>query len=496
MEVTYPQSTALAQGRAALRLPLTAAVALSALVGLYVVLVPSVHLAPGMDLFNGKRLLQLGLLAGAALVLLVLKQMRTGWLRTFAELPLAARAGLGAVFVLGVVSALRAPLPRYALLEVGHFVLLFALAVAVAQVCRQHPALRDRVLVGVVVLSAMLYVVTFSVGYASHLWAGTLLWPDAVTGFANIRFFNQYQTWTLPLLVAAPVLLGGRSRLLRAALYLPAACWWMLLFASGGRGTSIAVVGAMVAVGLLFRQAAWPWLKRQLVVFAGGSVLFVLLFKVLVVTQDSLLERNLSGGGRLTAWGDALGLLREAPLLGVGPMHYAYFPFDALWGHPHNALLQWGAEWGALSLLLVIGLTGWGLWAWTQHAHRRLKRERDEAFLMRVALTAALLAGAAHALVSGLLVMPLSQLLLVLVVGWAWSLMPRRERSLERPARWKHGALGLVVALALCFVVSGAAQDVGRLEERQATFVQHHAESSGLHTRIFPRYWQQGYFGY
>lgn len=484
--------------RAALRQPAVAfGAALLVLVGGYVALVPSLHLAPGMTLFNGKRALQLVVLGGVAAWLLFSKPSRTAWLEAFGRLPAAARFMLAALGSLGLASALRAPLPAYALLEVGHCALLVGVAGAVAAAAHRMPRAASTAIVGVMALGAGLYALTFAVGYGLHLAGDAVaLWPNAHTGFANIRFFNQYQTWTLPFIVAAPALLAGRSRLLRGGLFGLAMLWWALLIASGGRGAMLAAGASSVAVLCIFRRSAWPWLKGQFAACAGGAALFALSFKAVTSTQASLLERSMSDGRRFVAWGDALETMANSPLLGVGPLHYAYHPFGNIWASPHSAPLRWGAEWGLPALALLVALTGWGLWAWMRQtradtASARHSEGEPRVALLRVAVAAALLAGGAHAWVSGLLSTPMSQMLLALVMGWAWGLHRFGEPAEAKPRRAAHRMVQGVLVAALIAVGWGASRDIFRLEEKQERFIEQEQPA-----RLWPRYWQQGFIGY
>jgi len=109
---------------------------------------------------------------------------------------------------------------------------------------------------------------------------------------------------------------------------------------------------------------------------------------------------------------------------------------------------------------------------------------------VRIGLVAAVLAGAAHAMVSGLLVTPVSQIFLALFGGWAWG-------------RYQHDRVSPTVSsrsaqLVLCVLLVGAVGVVGErsvrglsnTETRQSTFVEM-ADRPGFS----PRYWQQGYIG-
>jgi hypothetical protein len=151
--------------------------------------------------------------------------------------------------------------------------------------------------------------------------------------------------------------------------------------------------------------------------------------------QSSTLHRFVAGGdsGRWELWSGATRLLLEHPLLGLGPQHYAYYA-GANGAHPHNAALQLASEWGTPAALAFLFLAVLGLRKlWTS-----LRATQDDCDPpeqgIRFALSASILAAAFHANLSGLLVMPLSQVGGCLVMAWM-SAELRWQRSGETTAR-------------------------------------------------------------
>lgn len=491
MNSAASRNGAWAWGLDAVRPPATGTV-LVVLMGLYVVLVPSVTLLPDVEPYDAKRLLQLVLLGANALFLLGSSALRAGWLDVWSGLPRLLRAVLGALLALGLLSSAVAAAPRYALLEVAHLGLLFALALSVAALRRRGRGLTDDVLLGVVVMSAACYLLSVTVGYVmAQVLPGFGIWPDAYTGFSSVRFFNQFQTFTLPLIVL-PALLWAGTRRTRLVWLGVAACWWMLLFASGGRGAALAMVFALVATPLLLRRRAIGWLGAQLRAAAAGAGLYFVFFKLLADSGADLLHRaSLDDSWRFIMWRHAADLMQANPVLGVGPMHYAYHPFEDYAAHPHNAVLQWGAEWGVPALLLFVLVGGWGLTALirrTRAVGLVQAAARTDAF--RVALVAAALAAALHALLDGLFVMPLSQVMMALLIGWALGLHGAHVPGAVRPQQAPGARLvlqgGLLVAVAV--VAWGVTPEATRLETRQQAYIQ-----SVPMRNLWPRYWQQGY---
>jgi len=439
--------------------------------------------------------LQIAALLAVGGILLVSLTIRKRWLGIFSELPFQARWGLGAVFVLGVFSATLAPAPFYAFLELGHFVLLFVAAGGLASAVRQAPKQTERVLLGAVVISVLLYAVYFAVRYG-----GSLAFPrlevgrETITGFANTRFFNQYQTWTLPLLAGAALAVPRRWGVGRYAVFSLTALWWTLVLASNVRGTVIAMGVASIGVWLLFRKQARHWLLTQAAAVLAGSVLYFFAFYLVgdAAPQFAARMQHVDGESwRIQRWLTTIELTALHPWLGVGPMHFAWPPFHFEPGaHPHNAFLQWMVEWGIPSTVLMTGMGVWGGWRWMQQEREEAKVADARSNAVRVALVASVLAGAAHAMVSGLLVMPVSQMLLVLVGGWAWGRFQHRTSTSSMSASIPAQAVLCVLLVGSIGVVGSSLQDLTTIEERRSAFLE-----ATERNRLAPRYWTQGYIG-
>ncbi|MCS3858330.1 hypothetical protein [Salinibacter ruber] len=245
----------------------------------YIIFAPSLSALPDIGPFNEKRALQIGLLLAVGAVFLAFPAVRRYWLVEVCNLHVSPWWGLGLVLTGGVLSSLRAPATFYAFLEVGHFLLLFVMAGVIAAVVRRSPQQTDRWILGAVALSTMLYAVFFGVGYGMHLTNEEIkIWPSNGTNYANIRFFNHYQTWTLPLLGGILLSIPKDWNIARGGVLGLIALWWALIFASNVRGTIVAMGVAAVGVGLLFRRHAKPWLLVQAAGLLAGIGLYYLLF--------------------------------------------------------------------------------------------------------------------------------------------------------------------------------------------------------------------------
>jgi O-antigen ligase len=144
---------------------------------------------------------------------------------------------------------------------------------------------------------------------------------------------------------------------------------------------------------------------------------------------------TLTGQGRI--WGESLERFLQAPGLGEGPGMLARSPGLGGWGaHPHNSVMLVAAETGLVGLVSVGLRVGRGLWQLP-----RLPADRRPWAL-------ALLSGGFHSLLSGTIIMPASQALLVLALAMG---LPRPdEGDAARPQRPAVGlALAVVGAAAL-----------------------------------------------
>jgi O-antigen ligase len=465
------------------------------LIGGYVLIIPSVSFIPTLDPYNEKRVLQIGLLLTVGVVLLAFKEPRRAWLTTFGRLPRFARGGLAVVLGLGLLSSALAPAPFYAVLEVAHVVLLFVAAGAVASVVRRGQDQLQWVLLGTVVLSGLLYAVYFAASYAAFVVIpGLDVGRETVSGFANIRHFNQYQTWSLPLLIGGVLAVPSRRAGVRGLVLGLAALWWTLVFASGVRATMLAVAGASLIAWAVFRSRAHRWMGVQLLAVLLGGVIYFFAFYLVGEQAPQVVDRLNQEGGyswRLQRWRTCLELVTTHPWLGGGPMHFAWPPFHFEPGaHPHNAFLQWLAEWGVPSTVLMSGMIIWGGWQWMQQENEEASTASPRSNAVRVALVASLLAGTAHAMVSGLLVMPVSQILLVLVGGWAWGRFQYRSTTPETSVSVGAQAAFCVLLIASIGIVGSSLQALKTIKERRSAFLE-----AVERNKLSPRYWAQGYIG-
>jgi len=270
--------------------------------------------------------------------------------------------------------------------------------------------------------------------------------------FQNPRFFAQWMTWVLPLLA----LVHTRARAARSGTkLLEATVWatwstaWAFAFLAAGRGTFVAQAAAALIVLVAFGRGAVPWLTAYGAAALTGVVVYFASALVFPHTWSQLSEiavrlASFSDSGRFEIWRATLRMIAAAPLLGAGPRAMAY-DLALPVAHPHSSLLQWASEWGVPAALLAACALVCGLSAWMRRQRARLSAATTDADTVAVVSIAAALVGAAlHSLVCGVLVMPISQLMLVLTAGCALGIDSNpRSRAIE--PRWWAATVAFVV---------------------------------------------------
>jgi putative inorganic carbon (HCO3(-)) transporter len=409
---------------------------------------------------------------------------------------------LAAFFALGVASSLGAFSLRHALYEWSILLLLLlAAALLAAELARTgtkglHTLLRGVVVVGI------LYSLRMALMYAAILGSGVQSSFSALAvGFSNERFFNHAQTALLPLVVLLYLQTPKGSRWRRAAFAL-AACWWSYLFLSEARASILGLAAGCALVFLTRRAHARSFLKAMALSALAGVVVYVLAFVLLPVLMGrqpfgavmNVVQRTAANptSDRMLMWRLCLELIAAHPWLGVGPHHFAHQQAALGWGaHPHDFLLQIGAEWGLPALLCLLAAIGIGMRGLVRSAGRIAEADLPGQQTLAVLLaagTAILVDG----LFSGVLVMPQSQIAIVLYLacaaGWMRSLDKRPARHAGKPLRWLTSSLAV---LALCGLAYGVAPSIEGHASHAPLTPAEQARNPGVQ---WPRLWEAGHF--
>jgi O-antigen ligase len=429
--------------------------------------------------YNIQRIAEILVLGAMALLLILSAGQRIRWIDTFRQLPELGRLGIVAFFGLGVVSTLQSALPRYAFLETGLFALLLLSALAISSAISQDEKGIPEKLIWIVFASITFYSIVFFINFFLPFCNNTLS-----PGFSNLRLLAQFQAWTLPLITLPLFLLPKSPKNLRGLIYLVAVLWWSIAFFNSAKGMFIGLLSSGLVILLLMRERdSRRWLSVQITVLILGLALFFILSQT--TTQGGYLTNiEVSYGSRLTLWRESLQYIIQHPLLGIGPLHLSNH-YNGLGAHPHNSLLQIAAEWGVPAALIVLLLFIYGGHAW-------LRQSIANQTATRLALTSSLCSGAIYSLTSGVIVMPLSQIMMALVTGLTLGIYQGEKKIIENVSRPFHWLLIIATLLVVIRFTSVLFPEVLHLSRDEFVWIATH--STDGHIRLHPRFWQQGWF--
>lgn len=373
------------------------------------------------SLYDGARLFELAILTLLGLVYLLDPNLRNAIYALLLAIPTRDRLSLATLILLAGASAFHSRLVSLAWTEITLFFLLLLFALICATLASNNKQFIDRIFVASIAASTLLFAMHFVLAYSAALNAGsTFDWVTPFVTFANIRHFSQFQAYTLPLAVL-PMLVFNLPSRWRIASLLLASLWWSLNFSAGSRSVWVALAFMTLAISVFIGKKALPWLRIQGMALLLGALIYLVFA---LATNDfgqnrsyglaSIIARGVSGSGRTELWLAAWEMFCSSPWLGIGPMHFGFYNFQIA-AHPHNALLQVAAEYGLLAALLVTFLAVRML---SRAIHWCRLAQSNEDQHLNIALTASLVCGLTDSMFSGNTLMPQSQIVLFMVMGW------------------------------------------------------------------------------
>jgi len=357
--------------------------------------------------------------------LILNKKIRINLISIFLSLK-KAHSALYLILMLIFISTFLADNSNSAIKELSLYVGIFFLFLSISSITIPNSKLIQYTSLIAFITNALVYLTIFFTAFlASFIENIPLQWPEPFSGFSNVRFFNQYQIWSITLLALPLLIYPELDKRLKFFLKIIATGWAILLFASASRGAVLSVLLAMLMTLFLFKEYAKEFLKLNGLILIAGLIGYLFLFKLIPVLLENQVTVDweptkdiTNSSGRIELWQYAIQYIIDNPWLGIGPMHYAYYP-GPTHAHPHNSLLQWACEMGIPSTLLVIFLIYSGLSAWVKKFYHLNNNNKLYApSHLWIALFCSLCSGLIYSLVSGVIVMPLSQITMALIIGW------------------------------------------------------------------------------
>ena len=447
------------------------------IIGLYLLLTSTTSLIPGIWPYDAKRILQVVLLFVLFLVPALNGRIRGEFGTLQSAVPNWLKTTLLAIFCWGVISALiNAQSLIHALNSLSEVALLssLVLGVFVVAACRRVAGRWfDRVAIGLIALTCLTVGLQELLGVAAaHSVDLDFNTSISLLHFSFPRFYNQVQSWTVPALIALP-LLFARYRWASVLCFIVLGLQWYIILATGARGSFVSISSAIIFALIFLPAVRGLLLKWQIAGFAlGALILATVMFSFSADNQTKITgqfqegsqhavvrEANKEGGdfelpgaessffrqsigrpmahtsGRWGMWRISIRNVRDHFLFGIGPMNYACTRLIPA-SHPHNFPLQLAGEWG-LPAVLAVGVIFLFLIRHIVRGVRQNELSSSEDTDIAGLLFTGILAAAFHACLSGILVMPASQVTGLLICGMLLGLYPSApSKRLIPPLRW------------------------------------------------------------
>lgn len=380
---------------------------------------------PGLAprLYDDARCLELILLA-LVVVQLLLPPFAAAVVSSWVSLGNWPRALIAILLAGGTLSALNSGSVRFGALEMALTAQLVALFLVLSTTVRIETHKTEIALAIALSTGATLLILKFWTTYVLYaLESKDFPWLSPFLDFANVRFFSQYQAYSLPLILL-PTFLLNLKKCWRVLLYIVAINSWALQWIVSTRAVWTGFALAVLSVLFFAREGRMTWLRAQLISVLAGGVVFLIFSGVIASLPSATLVPDNVGAliergsesiwVRIALWRSALDFILAHPLLGVGPGQFGLQHYPMYAAHPHNFPLQMLSEYG-----LIAGLAGIALMALLVILAVKVLRVGSSSApdMAGKSVAAAVIMGLTDSLFSGNQIMPHSQILLCVLAG-------------------------------------------------------------------------------
>jgi O-antigen ligase len=394
------------------------------------------------SLYDEKRATQLLIIFISLLLIITSRDIRNTIANLFESPKNYLIFSLFALVLLATLSSFSAAIPIYAFLETLTFMGLLALSLTLAATTLGMPKLILSALIFGTWTFSIIYEIEFITSYiAAYIVDGKIDFRLLFPHYGNIRFFNQFQIWLIPLSLAPLLMFNIKKRAVLNALYLLSGLWITLLITTQSRGAQLSILLALLITYLVYGEASKTLLKICFKVIGIGILSYLFLFKLIpnlisLISEQNVLSTNLvrlvenqdSSQVRIQFLENSIEYILANPILGIGPMHYAYYPGQN--AHPHNSILQICAEFGIPFFLLLTSLLLIFIRKWIQYSKNNIQFDSQQKSLsakhqfkvennpqLLIILFFTLMSGLLYSMFSGVLVMPMPQTMLFIILG-------------------------------------------------------------------------------
>lgn len=483
-------------------------------ISVYLILAAFLQL-PDMNLYDSKRILQLGLFTviGVTIFINFFQKQKFYTNNPLRNQNFIFSKKIAALILLlgitGFISVLFSIQSGHAALEFLFFFLLLTLIYLISPGrLREHYFLGQAIFITALLYSNIYLIIFFGNYISSYLDPMIIMWPEKlsytiayegielkgreVLYFVNKRFFNQTQTWTIPVLTGLFLFIfqkRPKDRFLHLLLFLLISFWWMLVFASGGRGTTVSLIASIMVIAILYRKDVFRFIKAWGFTFITGGIFYFLFFRLFSSDGLPMMRSTENYNMRLETWEHALDLWIQNPIFGIGPYYLAsmqYMIDGSPWSaHPHNFYIQFLTEWGLIAFLamsVLLFLAGRIVY----NNYTKIGRNSPNRIIY-IAVTWSMAAALMHAFISGVMVTPMSQIWFVLIGAWLLG-YAKRDLTLENSTS-QISYLNYVYVLLLCIILFVIYEDLLTLQSLYTEYMTNYPGD-----QFFPRFWGQGLF--
>ncbi|MEZ9820934.1 O-antigen ligase family protein [Shewanella sp. 10N.286.45.A1] len=358
--------------------------------------------------YDLKRFIVVGFISFFSLFLLTIKEVQLIKISTLSKTILCG------FICLAVYSALVSKHPYWGMVEIANislFIVGFYLFSACIRTIEQH-----KLLCGVYTFSLLFSILTFCKYilflFFSYFDAQSFNIHGLLSGYVNVRFFNQLQVMLVPLLFL-PLVLPALAKFKRISLAF-IALHWLALLQTEARGAALSLIIALVIIAIFLPREMRNRLGiTSLKAMLFGIVLwFVLIYLIPYCLMDAVsFQIRTSSSGRIDLWLYVLQAIPEQPWTGFGPMSFAWAEGKPIINaHPHNSVMQLLYEYGVIACVAIV------VWAMSG-VYRHLSSLKVAASTQSMPVTYAVLSALIYSLFSGVIVMPMAQLLLIFLLA-------------------------------------------------------------------------------
>gem|GEM_PF-2166337 len=317
------------------------------------------------------------------------------------------------------------PLKAGGIIVTTQFFIHFFFFVAVSSYLKIQPQ-AGRLLIFSILLSAVVFMPFFWLKLYGTYDSPGFDWAWSLPGFENVRHLD-YFLGSLTTILGLSLLtksFKNFSQLLTGLAFLMLFICWVMLFWSGGRGSSIAAAAAIGGLLIFFKPPGWQkilFFNFVIMILAAATSIFLPvpngsygIFRFLTKITEAESIASFSAG-RTVFWAEAINVWKENIWFGIGAGQTKTVIQSAsgTFAQPHNIFIQALLAWGVIGGLPFLGgiftifwTRGWALY-----------RTPDQIGMMPLIAYGLALSTTLNALVDGALYSPFPIFLFVIAVA-------------------------------------------------------------------------------